>query len=66
MFAALHELLVDDLAGIVLAGLNVDGLLYNSIGAATQRLAGAILGDSQLVRADSPEDIPGRARSGEA
>ena len=43
MFSPLHELLVDDLAGIVLAGLDVHGLLDDGIGAAAQGLACAIL-----------------------
>lgn len=43
VLTALHKLLVDDLAGIVLAGLDVDGLLYDGIGAASKRLACAIL-----------------------
>ena len=34
VLAALHELLVDDLASIVLAGLDVDGFLDNSVRAA--------------------------------
>lgn len=41
--ATLHELFVDDLACVVLAGLDVDGLLYDSVRAAAQRLAGTIL-----------------------
>ena len=43
MLAPLHELLVDDLAGIVLAGLDVHGLLYDGIRAAAQCLASTIL-----------------------
>jgi hypothetical protein len=43
MLPPLHELLVDDLAGIVLAGLDVDGLLHDGIRSATKRLACAIL-----------------------
>ena len=39
----LHELLVDDFAGIILASLDMHGLLYDGIRAATQCLASAIL-----------------------
>lgn len=41
---ALHELFVDDLAGIVFAGLDVDGFLDDRIGAAADGLACAVLG----------------------
>jgi hypothetical protein len=43
MLPPFHELLVDDLAGIVLAGLDVDRLFNDSIRPATERLACAIL-----------------------
>lgn len=39
----LHELLVDHLAGIVLAGLDMDGLLYDRIRSAAEGLPCAIL-----------------------
>lgn len=44
MFATLHEFLVDDLAGIVFASFDMDGLFNDGIGSASQGLAGAILG----------------------
>lgn len=50
MFSPLHELLVDDLAGIVFAGLDVYGLLHDSICAASERSSCAIL---QKSRSDS-------------
>ena len=43
MFSALHELLVDNLAGIIGSGLDVDGLLDDGVRAATQSLSGPIL-----------------------
>jgi hypothetical protein len=43
VFPALHELLVDDLARIVLVRLDVDGLFDDRVRAAAERLAGAIL-----------------------
>ena len=44
VFASFHELLVDHLASIVYSCLDVNGLLDNSIGPASQRPARAILG----------------------
>lgn len=46
VLAALHELLVDDLAGIVLARLDVHGLLYDGVCSTAERLASAILPNS--------------------
>ena len=43
MLAPLHELLVDDLAGIVFAGVDVDGLLHDGVRPAPERLACAVL-----------------------
>ena len=43
VFAALHEALVDDLAGVVLACIDVDRLLHDGIRAAAERLARPIL-----------------------
>lgn len=43
VLAPLHELFVDDLAGIVLPGLDVDGLLHDSVRATAERLACAVL-----------------------
>ena len=43
MFSALHELLVDNFAGIVGSGLDVNGLLDDGVRAATQGLSGPIL-----------------------
>lgn len=43
VFPALHELFVDDLAGVVFAGLNMDGFFDDGIGAAADGPAGAIL-----------------------
>ena len=43
MFSALHELLVDNFAGIVGSGLDVNCLLDDSVRAATQSLSGPIL-----------------------
>ena len=43
MLAALHELLVDDLAGIHFACSDMDGLLDDGIGAAAKGLACAVL-----------------------
>lgn len=40
---ALHELFVDDLAGIVFAGLDVDGFLDDGVGAAADGPACAVL-----------------------
>ena len=50
---ALHELLVDDLASIVLAGLDVHGLLDDGVCTASQSLSGAILAGQ---KSQSPED----------
>ena len=44
VFPPLHELLVDDLASIVLAGLDVYGLLHDSVRSAAECLACPILG----------------------
>ena len=47
MFSALHQLLVNDFAGIILAGLDVDRLLDDSVSPTAQRLSRAVLeGDS--------------------
>ena len=43
MLAPLHELLVDDLAGIVLSSLDVHGFLDNGIGALAECAACAVL-----------------------
>lgn len=43
MLAALHEALVDDLAGVVLAALDVDRLLHDRVRPAAERLSGAVL-----------------------
>ena len=43
MLPPLHELLVDDLASIILARLDMHGLLYDGIRAAAQCLASAVL-----------------------
>jgi hypothetical protein len=43
IFASLHELLVDDLAGIVLASLDVDRLFDDGVRSAAQSLACAVL-----------------------
>lgn len=43
VLAPLHELFVDDLAGIVFPGLDVDGLLHDSVRATAERLACAVL-----------------------
>lgn len=43
VLSALHEFLVDDLAGIVLAGLDVDSLFDDGVGAGAKSLAGAVL-----------------------
>lgn len=43
VLAPLHELFVDDLAGIVFPGLDVDGLLHDSVCATAERLACAVL-----------------------
>ena len=43
VLAPLHELLVDDLARIVLARLDVHGLLHDGVRAAAEGLARAIL-----------------------
>ena len=51
MFSALHELLVDDLAGVVLAGLDVDGLFDDGVGAAPEGLARPVLGRGRYQQA---------------
>ena len=43
VFSALHELLVDHLAGIVGSGLDVNGLLDDCVRAAAQGLPGPVL-----------------------
>lgn len=43
MFPALHELFIDDFAGIVLAGLDMNRLLHDCIRAATKGTSGAVL-----------------------
>ena len=47
VFTALHELLVDDLTGIVLAGLDVYGLLHDGVRPAAEGLARPILSSSR-------------------
>ena len=43
VLSAFHELFIDDLAGIVFAGLDMDGFLHNSIRPAAEGLTSAIL-----------------------
>lgn len=43
MFSALHELLVDHLASIVGSSLDVDRLLDDGVGAATESLSSPVL-----------------------
>jgi hypothetical protein len=43
MFSALHKLLVDDLAGIVFPGLDVNSLFHDGISTAAQSFTGTIL-----------------------
>ena len=43
MFSALHELLVDHLASIIGASLDVNGLFDDGVRAATKSLSGPIL-----------------------
>ena len=43
VLSALHELLVDHFAGIVGAGLDMNRLLYDGVGAATQGLSSPVL-----------------------
>ena len=45
----LHEFLIDDLASIVLASLDVNGFLDDGVGSATQGLAGTILDIKGIV-----------------
>jgi hypothetical protein len=50
VFSTLHELLVDDLAGIIGTGLDMHGFLHDGIRSATQRLSRAILGIRLISR----------------
>ena len=43
MFPSLHKLLVDNLAGIILARLNMNGLFHDRIRPAAEGLACAVL-----------------------
>lgn len=43
VFSPLHEFLVDNLTGIVFAGLDMNGLFDDSIGSAAECLSSAIL-----------------------
>jgi hypothetical protein len=43
VFSAFHELLVDNFAGIVGPGLDVNGLFDDGVGATTQSLSSPIL-----------------------
>jgi hypothetical protein len=43
MFPSLHKLLVDNLAGIILARLNMNGLFHDRIRPAAESLARAVL-----------------------
>ena len=43
MFATLHKPLVDNLAGIVLPRMDVNGFLHDGIGTTAQSLSSAIL-----------------------
>ena len=63
VLAALHELLVDDLAGIVLAGLDVDGLLDDGVRAAPKGFACPVL--ESRIDSYQPRRSVGKAR-GEA
>ena len=47
MFSALHELLVDDFAGIVDPSLDVNGLLDDGVRATTQGLPSPVLGEGE-------------------
>ena len=50
MFSALHQLLVDDFASIIFAGMDVDRLLDNSESPTAQRLSRAILEEYLLSK----------------
>lgn len=68
MLTALHEFLVDDLAGIILARLDMNRFLYNGICTATECLSSTILEPSPSAAplvATTPV-IPDRAQSGGA
>ena len=71
VFPPLHELLVDDFAGKVLAGLDVDGLLDDGIRSAAERLARAVLSEARGLsaarergRGRAEPDLTGDGRGG--
>lgn len=55
MFPALHELLVDDFASIVLAGLDVDGFLDNGVGSTAESPAGSVLSEIGKLKGEQKE-----------
>jgi hypothetical protein len=66
MLTALHKLLVDDLAGIVLARLDVDGLLYDGVRSASECFACAVLqkGSATLPQIRRPTYLAGHSLGG--
>lgn len=65
MLPPLHELLVDDFAGIIFARLDVHGLFDDGVRAAAKGLARAILGAHSKRRSAEVwhESLPGRELS---
>ena len=62
MFSTLHQLLVNDFASIILAGLDVDRLLDDSVSPTAQRLSRAVLEGylfSKYKETRGEYDLPG-------
>ena len=62
MFSALHQLLVNDFASIIFAGLDVDRLLDDSVSPTAQRLSRAVLKGylfSKYKETRGEYDLPG-------
>jgi len=62
MFSTLHQLLVNDFASIIFAGLNVNRLLDDSVGPTAQGLPRAVLVGylfSKWKKLEYEDDLPG-------
>lgn len=62
MFSALHQLLVNDFASIIFAGLDVDRLLDDSVSPTAQRLSRAVLEGYLMCKykeTRGDDDLPG-------
>ena len=62
MFSAFHQLLINDFAGIIFAGFDVDRLLEDSVSPTAYRLSRAVLEEyllSKYKETRGEDDLPG-------